>query len=67
MGWGECGFNCWGFKGPTLVLFLFYVNVSGICLRSLLPSQPLMIWLPSSPPLLLSTTPLSSSPEPAAI
>ena len=34
MGWGESGFNYWGVKGPALVLFLCYVNVSGMCLQS---------------------------------
>ena len=32
-----------GVKGPVLVLFLFYVNVSGIGLRSRLLFQPLTI------------------------
>ena len=27
---GESGFNCWGVRRPELVLFLFYVNVSGM-------------------------------------
>ena len=46
MGWGESGFNCWGVKGPALVLFLFYVNVSGMRPRSRLSSQPLTIPAP---------------------
>ena len=41
MGWGEFGFNCWGFKGPALVLFLIYVNVSGMRPRSRLSTKPL--------------------------
>ena len=32
-----------GSTGPVLVLFLFYVNVSGMCLQFRLSSQPLMI------------------------
>ena len=39
-------FNFWGFSGPTLVLFLFYVNVTGIRLRSRLSSNPLAIPAP---------------------
>ena len=37
-----------GVRGPTLVLFLFYVNVSGMQPQSLLSSQPLLkpaIWV----------------------
>ena len=45
-GWGESGFNCWGVRGPTLVLFLFYVNVSGIRPRSRFSSRPLTIPAP---------------------
>ena len=55
MGWGECGFNCWEVRGPALVLFLFYVNVSGISPLSRLSSQPLttlapwvLLWFPGS-------------------
>ena len=29
MGYGEFGFNCWEVKEPALLLFLFYINVSG--------------------------------------
>ena len=43
---GESGFYCWGFRGPALVLFLFYVNVSGMRARSRLSSQPLKIPVP---------------------
>ena len=43
MGWGESGFKCWGFRAPALVLFLFYVNVSGVRPLSRLSSQPLTI------------------------
>ena len=46
MGWGRSGFNCWGVRGPALVLFLFYVNVSEMRPRSLLSSQPLTIPVP---------------------
>ena len=40
MGWWESGFNCWGVRGLALVLFLFYVNVSGMrpLSRFLLPA-----------------------------
>ena len=41
MGWGECGF-----KGVALVLFLFYVSVSGMRLQSRLSSQPFTIPAP---------------------
>ena len=27
---GGAWVNCWGFRGPVLMLFLFYVNVSGM-------------------------------------
>ena len=30
MGWGESGSIVWGVKGLALMLFLFYVNVSGM-------------------------------------
>ena len=46
MGWGESGFNCWGVNGPALVLFLFYVNVSGMRAPSRLSSRPLTIPAP---------------------
>ena len=46
MGWRESGFNRWGVRGPTLVLFLFYVNVSGVRPRSRLSSQPLTLLVP---------------------
>ena len=49
MGLGDSGFNCWrgqGVKGSALVLFLFYVNVSGLRPRSRLSSQPLTILAP---------------------
>ena len=32
MGWGEAGFNCWGVRGPELILFLFYVNEPAVSL-----------------------------------
>ena len=35
MGVGESGFSCWGVRGPALVLFLFYVNISGMRLPGL--------------------------------
>ena len=38
-GWGESGSNCWRIKGPALV-FLFYVNVSGMRQRSRLTFPP---------------------------
>ena len=41
------GFNFWVVRGPTLVLFLFYVNVSGVCRRFRLFTQPLTIPVPS--------------------
>ena len=43
MGWEESGFSFWGLE---LVLFLFYVNVSGMLLQSHLSSQPLTIPAP---------------------
>ena len=46
MGWGEYGFNCWEDRGPVLLLFLFYVNVSGKHPRSRLGSQLLTISAP---------------------
>ena len=46
MGWGKSGFNCWEFRGPALVLFLFYMNVSGMRPRPRLSSQPLTIPAP---------------------
>ena len=39
--------NCLGFKVPTLVLFLFYVNASVMLQRSRLSYQPLTIPAPS--------------------
>ena len=39
MGFGEPGFNCWGVRGPTLVLF--NMNVSEMTPGSCLSSQPL--------------------------
>ena len=45
---GEFGFICWGARGPTLVSFLFYVNVSGVHSWSYLASQLLTLcvgWL----------------------
>ena len=47
MGWGESGFNCWGGQEARAVLFLFYVNVSGIRPPSRLSSQPLTVPGPS--------------------
>ena len=41
MGWGESGFYCWTVKGPVVMSFLFYVNVSGMRPRSRLSSQPM--------------------------
>ena len=26
----ESGLSCWGVRGPALLLFLFYVNISGM-------------------------------------
>ena len=43
MGRGESKFNSWGSGGSALVLFLFYVNVTGMRPRSRLSSQPLEI------------------------
>ena len=45
-GWWESGFKCWEVRGPALVLFLFYVNVSRMHPRSSLSSQPLTIPAP---------------------
>ena len=45
MGWGS-GFNCWAVNGPTVVLFLFYLNKSGIHERFRFSSQPLTIPTP---------------------
>ena len=42
---GESAFNCWGFRGQALVLFLFYMNISGMLPRFPL-SQPLTILAP---------------------
>ena len=44
MGWGSLGPNVAGIWGPELVLFFFYVSVSG--LRSRLSFQPLTIPAP---------------------
>ena len=38
IGVGKAGFNCWGVRGTAFVLFLFYVNVSGMRPRSPLSS-----------------------------
>ena len=46
MGWGESGFNCSEIRWPSLVLFLFYVNVFGMRLRSHFSFQPLRIPTP---------------------
>ena len=48
MEWGEGGpgFKRWGVSGPALVVFLFYVDVSGMRLRSRLFSQPVTILVP---------------------
>ena len=46
MGWGESVFNCWGVRRPEIVLFLFYVNVSGMNPRYRLSSHPLTILTP---------------------
>ena len=46
LGGGESGFNCWGVRGPALVLFLFYVNVSRMCPQSRLSSQPFTLLAP---------------------
>ena len=46
IGWGESGSNFWKVKEPELVLFLFYVNVYGMCSLSHLSSQPLVIPVP---------------------
>ena len=34
---GESGYNCQGVTGPELMLFLFYVNFSGMHLSFVLP------------------------------
>ena len=39
-------FNCWEVRGPIFMLFLFYVNVSGMCPQFCLSSQPLTIPVP---------------------
>ena len=46
MGWGKYGFNCWGVRSFVLVLFLFYVDVSGMRPLSVLSSKPLTIPTP---------------------
>ena len=46
MGWGKSGFNFGWVRWPSLVLFLFYVNVFGMRLRSQLSSQPSAIPVP---------------------
>ena len=46
MEWRKSGFNCWGIRGSVLVLFLFYMNVSGMQLWSQLSSQTLTILAP---------------------
>ena len=46
MGWGVSRFNCWEIRGTTLVLFLFYVNVSRMRPRPRLPFQSLTILAP---------------------
>ena len=38
-GGGESGLNCWRVKGSALVLFLLYVNVSGMLPRSCMSSS----------------------------
>ena len=40
------GFNCYGLMGPTLVLFLLYVNLFGMHPRSVLSYQLLTILAP---------------------
>ena len=45
MGWGESGFTC-GVKVPALVLFLSYINVSGMHQQSRLSFQPMRILAP---------------------
>ena len=46
MGWGESGFSSWGFRGPTLVLFLLYLNVTRMHQQFRFSSQPLTILAP---------------------
>ena len=46
MGWGSLGSIVGGARGPAIVLFLFYKNVSGIRPWSRLSSQPLTIPAP---------------------
>ena len=47
MGWEDSGFNCWGVRGPEfMLLFSFYVNVSGMRTRSRVSFQPLPITAP---------------------
>ena len=46
LGVRECGFICWKVREPALVLFLLYVNVSGMCIWSYLSSQLLMMSAP---------------------
>ena len=43
---GESAFNCWGFRGQALVLFLFYMNISRLLPRSRMSSQPLEVLAP---------------------
>ena len=42
-GWEASGFNFGGVRGPSLVLFLFYMNVSEMRPRSRFSSKPLTI------------------------
>ena len=42
-GWDSLVSIVGGLRGPALLLLLFYVNVSGMCLWSRLLSQPLTI------------------------
>ena len=45
--WGESGFNCWvGVRGPAIVSFLFYMNVSEMRPKSRLLSQLLILPAP---------------------
>ena len=46
MGWGSLGSIVEGVKGPVLVLFLHYMNVSAMRSWSRLSSQPLTIPAP---------------------
>ena len=46
MGWGSLDSIVGGVRGFRLMLFLFYINISGMCPQSCLSSQLLTILAP---------------------